>query len=127
MTRRLRVYVAGPIDGSGKHISNLRRALDAGTQLMAAGFDPFIPHLNLIWALVQEDATPGARWQEWDDNWLSCCDALYRLQGESPGSDHEVRLAYELNIPVFFEKHPTGGFGGMESLTNSVFASRKRT
>ncbi len=100
---RRRVYVAGPIDGSGRHIPNLRRALDAGQRLMAAGFDPFIPHLNLIWSLVHEGAVPGERWQEWDDNWLRCCDALYRVTGVSPGSDHEVDLAQSLGLPVFFE------------------------
>ncbi len=108
MIHRLKVYVAGPIDGSGRHIPNLRRALDAGSKLMSDGFDPFIPHLNLIWSLVHEGCATGARWQEWDDNWLRCCDGLYRLSGVSPGSDHEVALAQSLGLPVFFEADADG-------------------
>lgn len=101
MMTRPRVYVAGPINGSGRQFDNLRRALDAGTKLMALGIDPFIPHLNLLWSFAQGAEVDVPRWQEWDDNWLSTCHALYRLPGESPGSDHEEALARRLGIPVF--------------------------
>jgi hypothetical protein len=100
--RRPRVYVAGPINGSGRQFDNLRRALDAGTELMELGLDPFIPHLNLLWSFAQGAEVDVPRWQAWDDNWLSACDALYRLPGESPGSDHEDALARRLGIPVFY-------------------------
>lgn len=100
---RPRVYVAGPINGSGRQFENLRRALDAGTQLLELGMDPFVPHLNLQWQVTQSPAraTSVERWQSWDDNWLGVCQAVYRLPGESPGSDHEEALARRLGIPVF--------------------------
>lgn len=100
--RRPRVYIAGPIDGSGRQFDNLRRALDAATQLLELGCDPFVPHLNLVWGLTHAGVATE-RWQSWDDNWLSVCDALYRLEGASPGSDHEVRTARRLGLPVFFD------------------------
>lgn len=100
--RRPRVYIAGPIDGSGRQFENLRRALDAATQLVALGCDPYIPHLDLVWQLVAPHLQVS-RIQECDDNWLSVCDALYRLSGVSPGSDHEVAVARSHNLKVFFE------------------------
>lgn len=98
--RRLRVYIAGPIDGSGKHIPNLRRALEAADKLQRAGFAPYVPQLDLIWQLVM-GTIPQV--QETDDAYLCICDALYRLEGTSPGADHEVSVAIELGIPTFFE------------------------
>lgn len=31
------------------------------------------------------------------------CDALYRMEGDSPGADREVEFANMHNIPVFFD------------------------
>jgi hypothetical protein len=102
--RRPRVYVAGPINGSGRQFDNLRRAIHAGNQLMGYDIDPFIPHLNLMCSFLASDDsdTNVPRWQEWDDAWLGCCHALLRLPGSSPGSDHEVALAERLGLPVFY-------------------------
>lgn len=95
----IKVYIAGPINGSGTHTSNLRAAIDAAQTLRTAGICPFIPHTNLTWELLHPAS--AATWQAWDDEWLLCCDALLRLPGESPGSDHEVGLARARKIPVY--------------------------
>lgn len=100
--RRPRVYIAGPINGSGRQFENLRKAIDLGNTLMEFGCDPFVPHLNLLMSFVATRVeTNVPRWQEWDDNYLSICDALIRIPGESPGSDYEEGLARKLGIPVF--------------------------
>jgi hypothetical protein len=45
MMRRTRIYVAGPIS-KGDVLVNVKRGIDAGTTLLAAGFAPMIPHLS---------------------------------------------------------------------------------
>jgi len=36
-------------------------------------------------------------------SWLNVCDGLYRMSGDSPGSDVEVSQAKENGIPVFHD------------------------
>ena len=92
------IYVAGPYT-SGDPIINTRKAIEAGEQLRAMGFVPFIPHLSLIWHLVNPHDVDF--WYAYDKEWIERCDALVRLPGESKGADAEVKLALELGLPVF--------------------------
>jgi hypothetical protein len=43
----------------------------------------------------------GEHWLAWDFQWLSVCDALVRLPGESKGADREVAFCAERGVPVF--------------------------
>jgi hypothetical protein len=45
---------------------------------------------------------PYQNWLSIDNEWLSLCDYLLRLPGQSHGADQEVALAKSLNIPVFY-------------------------
>lgn len=100
---RCYVYVAGPLNGSGTQEINIRNACRVGTQLLAKGMIPFIPHLNVLWNMVDPHHVDD--WMRWDVAWLDRCDAMLRLPGESPGSDHEIAEARKRGIPVFhFDK-----------------------
>ena len=92
------IYVAGPYTG-GDPVLNVRKAIEAGEQLIALGFVPFIPHLSHLWHLVSSHDIEY--WYSYDIEWLIKCDALLRLPGDSKGADAEVALALELDIPVF--------------------------
>jgi hypothetical protein len=35
-------------------------------------------------------------------HWLELCDAVYRIEGASPGADREVRRAVEVGMPVYY-------------------------
>jgi hypothetical protein len=97
------VYVAGPLNGSGTQDRNIRRACLVAEEIRRAGLVPFVPHLNVLWALVCP--TEGEEeWMRWDLAWLEKCDALYRLSGVSPGADREVARAKQLGISVFLEE-----------------------
>lgn len=96
--RTTRVYVAGPI-AKGDRDENIRRGIHAGNALHAEGYAVFIPHLNTVWEMLHPKS-----WEEWlshDLEWLSTCDVILRLSGESKGADLEVAFATFHGLPVF--------------------------
>lgn len=99
MTRRTRVYIAGPYS-TGDQVLNVRAAVDAANALFDAGYAPYVPHLTHLWHI----ATPRSYddWMTLDFEWVKACDVLLRLPGESSGADRETIVAAEERIPVFF-------------------------
>jgi len=94
-----RIYVASPFT-IGDPSVNVRRQIDAGEELINAGFYPYLPLLahyqNMIHPHNEET------WRRLDMAWVETCDALLRLPGESKGADEEVLLALELGMPVYY-------------------------
>ena len=95
-----RIYVAGPYT-KGDPVINTRTAILIGDKIAELGMVPFIPHLSHFWHLVAPH--PYEFWVDYDNEWLPLCDALYRIAGESRGSDAEEELARKLGIPVFYD------------------------
>lgn len=91
------VYVAGPI--TSNPFGCIRQAADAFIRLRAVGVTPFLPQLSVIHEMV--DPQPYETWLAYDFDVIQQCDALYRLDGDSPGADREVTLARSLGLPVF--------------------------
>lgn len=103
------VYIAGPYTNGGVSV-NVRNAIFAGDELSAkTGVTVFIPHLCHLWDLIVTHEYEY--WMKHDLAWLSKCDALLRLPGQSKGADLEVAEANRLGIPVFFD---------MESAVNGI-------
>ena len=94
----MRVYIAGPYT-NGDVAQNVRNAITAADQLLAAGHHPYIPHLTHFWHLVSP--RPWEDWLKYDIEWLSVCDCVLRLPGESEGADIEVYNAELWCIPVY--------------------------
>jgi hypothetical protein len=96
---KVKVYIAGPINSSGKMQENIRNALEAGIRLRKAGFVVFIPHLFFFWDLM----FPQDRefWMTLDKDWLKECDVMLRLPGYSEGVDEEFCFAMEHKINVY--------------------------
>lgn len=94
-----KIYVASSYS-LGDPAANVRRQIDAGEELINAGFYPYLPLLSHY----QHQIYPHSyeTWTRLDDAWVSVCDALLRLPGESPGADREVELAEKLGIPVYY-------------------------
>lgn len=95
----IKVYVAGPYSNPKPEIDNAKRAIEQGEKLWKAGFCPFIPHLGHWWA--DEFYHSYEMWMKWGDEWLKQCDALFLMEGESPGAEREVKSATKAGIPVF--------------------------
>lgn len=101
--RKTRVYVAGPITGSGSLVENVRVAELTGARLREAGYTAYVPHRDLLTQLVTGESDYEA-WMEDDYEWLGVCDVLLRLPGVSPGADREVQWAQERGIPVYHDR-----------------------
>ncbi len=99
MSRKPRIYVAGPI-AKGDRQQNIANAIHVAEQLLNAGAHPYVPHLNVAWDDMYKHSL--GVWLEYDFTWLALCDALVRLPGESEGSDREVGEARRVGIPVFY-------------------------
>jgi len=90
------VFISGPYSGDVEE--NVRKALEAADSLMALGYVPYVPHLCHYWELKSHKS-----YEEWNcyfNKWLTICDYVLRLPGESSGADAEVKLANELGIRV---------------------------
>ena len=101
------IYVAGPYTQGNLDV-NIRRAVMCGDVLVGFGAAPFIPHLFHLWELMSP--RPYEEWLELDLDMLERCDALVRIQGESPGADREEAYADILKIPVFQVRFEEGQF-----------------
>lgn len=90
--------MAGPLT-QGDQFLNVRVAMDAADVVMSAGHVPFVPHLAVHWHALHP--RPYEDWIAWCLSWVETCDALIRLEGESPGSDREVEHALANGLDVY--------------------------
>ena len=95
----MRVYIASPYT-LGDVAVNVKRQIDAFNELMNKGYQPFAPLLAHFIHLVHPKSYE--QWMSWDLEWLSQCDIVLRLEGESSGADREVQRAKELGIRVVY-------------------------
>jgi len=94
-----KIYIAGPYS-IGDKLENVHTAIRTANELADIGFAPYCPHaLTHYWD--QLHPRPYEFWLELDRHFLVCCDAVYRMQGESTGADREVKQAISLGIPIF--------------------------
>jgi nucleoside 2-deoxyribosyltransferase len=118
LARKPRIYIAGPIS-TGDQFANTSIAMRVWSSLYKAGFCPYCPH----WSAIQHIHNPELshrEWVEYDFNWLSLCDAVLRMPGESKGADMEVQYAVTTaHIPVFY-------YGKERTLSDIVKLMRER-
>lgn len=109
----MRIYVAAPYTW-GDTALNVRKAIAAGDRLLEMGHIPFIPHLSHFWHCISPKTEDV--WLKIDQDWLTICDALLRLPGESKGADLEVELAKKLCLFVYYslEDIPVAEHGKIE-------------
>lgn len=96
--RAPRVYIAGPYRSDPEY--NTQVAMHVASALWALGVIPYVPHLSHYWDKVSPH--PEEDWLALGKEWVSSCDAVFRIFGDSPGAEAEVALARDLDLPVFF-------------------------
>jgi len=94
----MRVYIAGPYT-KGDRSENVRNAMKAMDQLIAAGHEPFCPLLTHFQDLAFP--RPWSDWMRIDLAWLPFAEAVVRLPGKSKGADVETASARSRGRPVF--------------------------
>lgn len=114
------VYLAGPIT-KGNQFDNVHRALVAGKRLRDAGFCVIIPHRAALDELCL-GAQDYEKWMDEDFELIRRSDILVRLPGVSSGSDREVALAWERNMPFFLpvDSIPDSPFSPMDSVDQAI-------
>jgi len=95
----MKIYIAGPYS-KGDVAVNVCEAIVAGNYISEIGHFPFIPHLTHFWHMIAPHDYEF--WMRQDDEWLTSCDALLRLKGDSVGADREVARAKELGLEIFY-------------------------
>ena len=109
------VYVAGPVS-KGNWMHNLRDALDAGEELISAGFLPIIPHTLMLIELVHPHNYKVMLYRL-TLPMIARSDYVLRIPGESYGADIEDKFAKSRGIPVYYsmvdflEEHGHEGIG----------------
>lgn len=92
------VYIACPYT-QGDQFDNVATCLHAAETLIQHGYVPFVPLLYAFWNFRYPH-----QWEVWMwlcMEWLSKCDTVIRLPGDSRGADMEVKAAAERGIPVY--------------------------
>ena len=99
---KARNYIAAPYTAPTEElkVQNVNNAIKIGNELIDLGFNVFVPHLSHYQHTMKNQ--PYEKWMEIDFDWLSSCDYLIRLSGESKGADREVEFALAHNIKVFY-------------------------
>lgn len=92
------VYIAGPYTDPDL-VVNTHSAIIAGNIAAERGYCVFIPHQTLLWHMIKPHDYEF--WMQQDLGWITKCDYLIRLPGDSVGADREVELAKGLGIQVF--------------------------
>lgn len=94
----MRIYIAGPYTRPDPP-TNVATAIRVAERVWAHGDIPFVPHLTMFWQFYREHSYE--EWLEYDLHWLSQCEALLRIPGESAGADRETIYAANLGLLIF--------------------------
>lgn len=118
--RKPLVFISGPYSvytsflskyterGEAAKEANTHKAIYIANDVLRQGGIPFVPHLTHFW-----DKKTPKDWQDWiiyDSYWLSVCDCVVRIDGESRGADAECALAQEMGILIITEEEVVNGF-----------------
>lgn len=105
--RRKRIYIAGAYsaDRVMAILDNMRRGMRAGTEVLLAGYAPFVPWLDYHFQLMlrEEETLIVEDYYAYSMAWLEASDAVLVLphSEHSRGTQLEIKRARELNIPIY--------------------------
>lgn len=104
----VKVYIAGPYSADNiiQGLENMRYGMRMATKLLLHGFAVFAPWLDhhLFLQLREGETISLETIQKHSMEWLKVSDAVLVLRGfhASKGTLAEMKVAYDLEKPVFF-------------------------
>lgn len=107
----VKVYLAGPYSAPTiiQGLENIRFGMRMATHLLLEGYAVFCPWCDhqLFLQLREGEKLDLAKIQEHSIEWLKVSDAVLVLKGfeTSRGTLEEMKVAYEMDKPVFFNEH----------------------
>lgn len=93
-----KVFISGPYS-HGDIAINVKNAMETASKIIEMGAAPFCPHLYHFLHIHREQ--DYNKWLEIDISFMLSCDCIYVIDGYSPGSEREIEIANENNIPIF--------------------------
>ena len=102
-----RVYVAGAYSAGNviDVLNNMRRGMRAATEVLLAGYSPFVPWFDYHFQLMLQDGETLSveDYYRYSIAWLEVSDAMLVLPNSenSKGTQAEIERAKELGIPIF--------------------------
>jgi len=93
-----KVYIASPYT-IGDVAVNVKVQMDVADKLIGLGFVPFVPLYSHFQHMMHP--RPYHVWMDLCKEWVTVCDCVLRLPGESKGADDECKVAKENGILVF--------------------------
>ena len=103
----MRIFIAGPYgDRNSKEIiaENVRRSDKIARDLMAKGHQVFCPH-KMLWGWEDDRRLTRSQFLALDRTFLELwANAIYQLEGDSPGADEEMKIAKHLKLHVITTK-----------------------
>lgn len=99
-----RVYVAGlySADNVMDVLRNIRRGIEAATEVLKAGYAPFCPWLDYHFVLFDSnDELPKQAFYDYSMAFVEVCHAMLVISNaEGSGVNAEIDRAKELGIPI---------------------------
>lgn len=104
----IRVYVAGAYSADNVIgiLGNMRRGLQLSYYVLKAGFAPFAPWLDYLFAFLGPVSLQ--EYYEYSMAWLEGSQAILTVKenlSTSAGAQKELERAKELGIPIFYSIH----------------------
>lgn len=103
-----RVYVAGAYSANNviSVLDNMRRGIRLSTEVLLAGYAPFSPWLDYQFQLMLRSGEKLTieHYYNYSIAWLVVSNAVLVVPGSenSNGTQNEIQIAEELDIPVFY-------------------------
>jgi len=103
-----RVYVAGSYSSNNviTVLNNMRIGMRLGTQVLLAGYAPFVPWFDYQFQLMLRDgeSLTVQDYYDYSTAWLEASDCVLVVPNSenSKGTQAEIERAKELNIPVYY-------------------------
>ena len=94
------IYIACPYS-IGDVAVNVHNAIKAAEIVVVLGAIPYMPLWTHFWHFMNPH--PWEYWIQFDEYYVSICDVVWRLPGESKGADIETKQAEDLMKPVFYD------------------------